>query len=154
MEVVSSWPYPRLNINKGYIKPEEEEQGCYPRPLLCRARLRKARQEDHYDLYLSAVDVPYYYGFYNGGQFAALVPIFAQLVIGGCCTIPRHVRRHISHSLFLSLSFSLLFFFFNYDSCPHARSTAPRRFMKSSGMCFHLAHCGCHRITDGRPCPI
>lgn len=43
---------------------------------------------------------------------------------------------------------------FNYNSCPNTNSTAPRRFMKSSGMCFPPAHRGRTWITRGRPCLI
>jgi len=88
---------------------------------------------------LSAVDVPYYYGFCNGVQFATLVLIFAKLVIERCCDSETWSAACFPLAFFL--------FFFNYDSCPHTRLTAPRRFMNSPGMYFHLAHRGCHRIT-------
>lgn len=75
---------PDSTLMGGALNRGQGERGLIASSLdVCRARLRKVRQEDRYDLYLSAVDAPYYYGFYNGGQFAALVPIFAELVIGG-----------------------------------------------------------------------
>lgn len=100
-------PYPRSNINRRYIKPEEGGEGRY-RILSCAARDygKSRRQEVRYDLYLSAT-------YHIITVFATAVnsrrqlPIFARLVIGGCCTISgSHVQRHISHSLFFSLFFS------------------------------------------------
>lgn len=47
------------------------------------------------------------------------------------------IHAHLSHSLSLSLPVSFILLI--TASCPRARSTASRRFMKSSGMRFLLA---------------
>lgn len=130
-------PYPRLNINRGYIKPGRG--GIIVSSLAPRAITESPARRSLRFIFISVL---YYYGFCNGGSIR---DVSAHI---------REVRnRRMLHDLgtcsaaHFPVRFFLFFLFFNYDSCPRARPTAPRRFMKSSRMCFHLAHRGCHRTT-------